>query len=223
MPIAKLLIILPHFKPQPLCHTADYLWSHIYMAILTANWNKADQGSPEDVLHMHNKTFRSTVWLGNLGCDGSLTCEDDLCPFERPSLLLKHGISWCSVGLYPAQAVSPGSRVCWEAQLQKAKRQAMPRGRQDRDSWWQKEPLTPRAPSSHSTVTSTNHHQQHLPGKGQDLAPIIWRCTLGLSSSEKSYLTQTANPPKAVFLYLWCLQSVHQHGLCEFTPWKITD
>lgn len=180
MPIAKLLIILPHFKPQPLCHAADYLWSHIYMAILTANWNKADQGSPEDVLHMHNKTFRSTVWLGNLGCDGSLTCEDDLCPFELPSLLLKHGISWCSAGLYPAQAVSPGSPVCWEAQLQKAKRQAMPRGRQDRDSWWQKEPLTPRAHQAIALSPPLTTTSSISPERGrisfQSFGDALWVC-----------------------------------------------
>lgn len=184
-----------------------------------ANGNKADQGSPKDVLHKHGKTFKSTMWLGNLGCDGSLTHEGHLC-----SPLSCSACFWSS-GSAGAQQVCTQPKQRLQVHRCAGKTSfKMPGGRQ--------------CPEEDRTGTVGGRRNPSLPKPSQAIAlspPLTTNSSLSpergrISPSlemHSGFAWPTRNhaqpPPKAVFSYLWCLQCVHQRGLCMFTPRKITE
>lgn len=168
---------------------------------------------------------KTPLCLGSLVCAHSLTQEIYCCALC--SSYSWYRLSQCLTGLYPTWEVAPGLPGCWEVQLGKARRESMPRGRQNGGWGGERSPLPP-ALSSCDTATTDSHPEQALPSKG---LPILLH--LGLHHGVSRPVSYHPNPntysPKifcrpdvySIYINLDCAWSCHKKSwtdLCIFCP-----
>lgn len=150
-------------------------------AALMTNWEK------KKLTKQVQRTF--SIWKIRLSktplCLESLVYADSLTQEIYCCALCSsqswHRVSQSSAGLLPTWEASPGSPLCWEVQLGTARRDSMPRGRQNGGCWWWKDSLPPVL----SSCNSTNHPKQALPSKEHHL-PSFGTALWGFLTTELS-------------------------------------